>query len=587
MPSTPPADGPHPDPLPAVPGEGDAAPPPVETAAAVEQSSKSLRRNTRLIGGLTLVSRVMGLLRDVVAGHYLGTKLVASAFTVAFQIPNLFRKLLGEGALSQAFIPLYAQATSRGRTEHGDSPEQFASASVKLLLLILLGLLAVGEAVLAGCLMLAGHDSTDQRVLMLRFALVMLPYVLLVCGGAFLSAILQVHKRFGPPAFAPVLLNVVHIAVVIGGAFWLGLHGKDDPTSPDVVGLQTKLAFMLAVGVLVAGGLQVAVLLPALRQVGFRFRMALPAWTPDTKKMLRLSVPVAMGAAVLQVSVLLDKSISYLLMQGQTKAGDLITHFTLFGHSIRYPMEVGAPVHLDRAQTMYQFPLGIFAIAIATAIYPGLSASAASEDKTEFKRITRQGILATLWEGLPASVGLILVAEPAVRLLFQHGQTTAHDATLIAQNTMVYAGGIWAYSMLQVINRAYYALHDARTPLLASVINVVANVAVEVPLLWWLGEAAMAVGTLVSFSIQAVVMLWLLDRRVNGLGLRELVKPTLKIAMATAVMLLVCLLIRFSPWYPAAASRGVWLTQLLVISGFGAGFYVGICRLAGVRTFGR
>ena len=182
-----------------------------------------------------------------------------------------------------------------------------------------------------------------------------------------------------------------------------------------------------------------------------------------------------------------------------------------------------------------------------------------------------------------------------MRLLFQHGQITAHDAGLIARSTMVYAGGIWSYSMLQVINRAFYALHDARTPLIAGVVNVIANVAVEVPLLWWLGESAMAFGTLVSFAVQAAVMLWLLDRRVGGLGVRRVLGPVLKIVAATAVMLGVCLLVRHLPIYthvnPATGvgveTRAVWFGQMTITAGVGGATYLAVCRLLGVRAFGR
>ena len=553
-----------------------------------DASSKSLHRSARLIGGLTLLSRVLGLVREGVAAHFLGAQsIAANAFAIAFLIPNLFRKLLGEGALSQAFIPLYAQAVQRGRTENGDTPLHFAAGSVKLLAMLLVALTILGEVILAGLMLAYRGGERADVLLMLQFTAIMLPYVVLVCGGAFLSAILQVHKRFGAPAFAPVLLNVVHILVVFGGAWWLGLRGHGDPNDPYINLLQTRLAFWLSAAVLVAGALQVIVLMPALRAAGFRFRLSLPAWTPDTKRMLRLSLPVALGAAVLQISVALDKGISAGLMQSKTIYGEAITHFDLFGHAVHYPMEAGAVVRLNLAQLLYQFPLGIFAIAIATAIYPSLSTAAIAEDRGEFRKVVRQGVLATLWEGIPASVGLILVAGPAVRLLFQHGYITAHDATLITRDTMVYAGGIWAYSMLQVINRAYYALHDAKTPLYASIINIVANVAVEVPLLWTFGEAAMAIGTLVSFSIQAIVMLWMLDRRVGGLGLGELVRPTAKIALATAAMLAVCLVVRAVPIYPATDGRPLWLTQLVLITSAGGLTYLGLCRIMGLRTFGR
>src|SRR5207247_4200657 len=178
----------------------------------------------------------------------------------------------------------------------------------------------------------------------------------------------------------------------------------------------------------------------------------------------------------------------------------------------------------------------VFAIALPPAIFPSLSAEALDHDRESFKRVLRSGIEASLWEGFPASIGLILVAEPATRLLFQHGQITAHDCALIARSTQVYAGAIWAFSMLQIVNRAYYAIHDTMTPLLMSIVNIVANLVVEIPLLWWLGESGMAVGTLVSFAIQAVVVLGMLDRRVGGMGLRQRVVPGLKMRVATVVM---------------------------------------------------
>jgi putative peptidoglycan lipid II flippase len=550
------------------------------------QASRSFLRHARVIGAFTLLSRLLGLVREMVAGHYLGTGLVASAFTVAFTVPNLFRKLLGEGALAQAFIPLYAQAVQRGSTETGDDPRRFAAASVKLLAILLFFITLIGEAILGAFIVLAPDDAGPDRLLMLKFAAIMLPYVMLICGGAFLAAILQVHKRFAAPAFAPVILNVVHIIVVILGAWFLGLRGQD-PMSPAVLAQQTTLAYYLAFGVLVAGTLQVLILWPALKAVGSQFSATVKAWTPDTRQMLRLSLPVAVGAAVLQTSVLLDKAISYTLMQGGDRATELVTHFTFLGEEYRYPMELGATRRLELAQLMYQFPLGIFAIALATAIFPSLAAGAMDKDREQFKRITRQGVEATLWEGLPASVGLILVADPAVRLLFQHGQITAQDATLIAYSTKFYAAGIWSYALLQVINRAYYALHDARTPLYASILNILVNLAVELPLIWYMGEAGMAIGTLVSFSIQAVIMLWLLNRRVGGMGFAPTAKVIVRMLIATAVMLGVCLGVQYSPIYPQGDTRLTWLMQLGLIGGVGAGVYVTMTYALGAARMPR
>jgi putative peptidoglycan lipid II flippase len=550
---------------------------------------KSFVGHAKLIGGLTLVSRVMGLAREIVAGHYLGTGLVASAFTVAFTIPNLFRKLFGEGALSAAFIPLYSQAIKKeheaNASGHSDpalhsSANAFAAASVNLLCIILLALTIVGELIIAAMILL-DRSMLPDRLLTLKFTAIMLPYVLLICGTAFLGAILQVHKRFGAPAAAPIILNVCHVGVVLIGAKILHLHGHAH--SPATVALQTTLAYWLSFFVLVAGVLQAMVLLPSLRAVGFRFEPVLHFWTPAIRRMLKLTVPVALGAGVLQLSVLLDKGLSVLLMQGVDSAGHAVRHFSLFGHWIRFPMELGAPARLNLAQFLYQFPLGVFAIALATAIFPNLSAVAHDKDREHFKSVLRQGIEATLFEGLPASIGLILIREPAVRLLFRHGQISLHDADLIANSVLFYSAAIWAFSLQQILNRAYYALHDTMTPLVMSAVTLTVNLLVELPLVWTkLGEAGMAAGTLVSFAAQAVVMLILLDRRVGGLGLRKSASTVVKMIVATALMTAACVMVQRVPGYPQGDSRLVWAVQMVILRGVGALVYLGACWGMGV-----
>ncbi len=527
----------------------------------------------------------------MVAGHYLGTGLVASAFRVAFTIPNLFRKLFGEGALSAAFIPLYAQAiVEKGETGDGpgDAANDFAAASVNLLCVTLLVVTLIGEGVIWAWMTLS-RDLRPDRLLTLRLTAIMLPYVLLICGTALLSGVLQVHRRFGPPAFAPVILNVCHIVVLMVGAWMLGLSGAHSAEGA-IDPRQSTLAVWLGFFVLVAGALQVLTLLPALRACGFRLRPIFHFRSPRVQRMLKLTVPVALGAGVLQLSVLLDKAISMGLMRGVDRFGKPVDTFVLFGRLIHYPMQAGAPARLDLAQFLYQFPLGIFAIALATAIFPGLSGEALAKDRDAFKSVLRGGIEASLWEGIPASLGLILVRYPAIRLLFQHGQISGADADLIAQSVLFYAGGIWAFSLLQIVNRAYYAVHDTVTPLVMSVVNIVLNLVVEIPLLWWprrggggpglnggsglFGEPAMAVGTLVSFAVQAIVMLWMLDRKIGGIGLRRSAAPVLKMLAATALMGAACIFTQHLPGYPTAERRGSWAMQLALQMGVGATVYL-------------
>ncbi len=533
-------------------------------------------RHARLIGILTLISRILGMARESVAALYFGAGVVWSAFTVAFTVPNLFRKLFGEGALSAAFIPLYAQALKTGNEKEA---RQFAAASVNLLCLILLGLTVVGEA----GLWLADlwlRNSRPDLILTIKLTAIMLLYVLLICGTAFLGAILQVHRRFALPAAAPVLLNIIHIVVIVAGAAILGMRSA---TGLRRIELETTLVNWLAVFVLVAGVLQVAMLLPSLKAVGFRFDSRARIWTPAVRKMLILSVPVGLSAGVLQLSVLIDKGITVALSQGADGAGNLVTHFSFAGRLVEFPMKLGAVARLNWAQFLYQFPLGVFAIAIATAIFPGLSADALDHDRARFRRVLNHGIVATLLEGFPASLGLILVRYPAIRVFFQHGSFTADDTRWVALSVVFYSAAIWAFSVQQILNRAYYAMHDTMTPLILAIVTIVVNTIVEVPLVFSsLGEAGMAAGTLASFGLQAIVMLIMLDKRVGGLGLRQIGISVVKMLAACGAMALVCFALEKSPWYPRGTGMGASLLQLAMLMTVGGISYLLACQSMGL-----
>jgi putative peptidoglycan lipid II flippase len=533
---------------------------------------KTFVHHARLISGLTLVSRFLGVLRESLAARYFGAGLVSTAFTVAFTIPNLFRRLFGEGALSAAFIPLYSQAMKRQEKEDA---ARFAAASVNLLVAILVGVTIVGELILWG---IAGfwHLQAD-RLLTVKLTAIMLPYVLLVCGAAFLGAILQVHRRFGLIAAAPIVLNAGLIgSTVLGAKIW------DMKTTAG----QTAAIYFVSCGVLVAGALQVAMLLPSLRAIGFRFRWT-SLWTPAVKRMLIMSVPVAIGAGVLQLSVAIDRGISYLLAQSLDQHDQLITHFSFFGHWVRYPMELGAAPRLYWAQLLYQFPLGVFAIAVATAIFPTLSADALDNNRERFRQSLRRGIKLTLWEGLPASVGLIMVAQPAVQLLFEYGRFKGSDTTWVASSVQLYSIAIWAFSLQQILNRAYYALHDMTTPLVMAVVTLIVNLIVEVPLVWTgLGEAGMAAGTSASFIVQAVLMLWLLQRKAGSLDLGQLRGFCVKLVIATALMAAACWMVQKTPFYPDDGNhtRMAALLRLVILMGTGAIVYLGACLMMGIGS---
>jgi putative peptidoglycan lipid II flippase len=533
--------------------------------------------HARLISVLTLASRILGMARESVMASFFGAGPISSAFAVAFKVPNLFRKLLGEGALSAAFIPLYAQALKNddGQGAAREEANHFAAASVSLLATILLALTLVGE--LALWITTQFVSLRPENLLIVKFTAIMLPYVLLVCGTAFLGGILQVHRRFALPAVAPILLNIIHIAVIVVGARILLLAAAQGQTK---LALQTRLAYWLATFVLVAGILQVLLLLPSLRAVGFRPRWVPHFWTPRVAQMLKLSIPVALSTGVLQLSVIIDTLLTICL----TRSASPTHQLHVFGHAFAYPMAPGAVARLNWAQLLYQFPLGVFAIALATAIFPALSADALDKDRRRFRSALRHGITVTLLEGFAASVGLILVRYPAIRLLYQHGDFTPADTVWVARSTVFFAAAIWAFSLQQILNRAYYALHDTKTPLMMSLLTLGINTAVEIPLVFTrLGESGMAAGTLASFAIQAIVMLIMLDRKVGGLGLGNVARDSLKMLFAATLMAAACWTTEHLPGFPAGHSSIASIEQLTLLMLIGGLVYLTTCRVLGLK----
>lgn len=528
---------------------------------------RSVVGHAKLIGVITFLSRIVGLVREMIAFRYFGDTGVWAAWKVAFTVPNLFRKLLGEGALSAAFVPLYAQAVKRDQADGLNESNDFAAAAVNLLAGVLVAVTILGELLLV--VLLGFFEWSPNNLLVLRFSVIMLPYVTLVCMTALLGGILQVHHRFTAFAFTAVVLNVCLIVVIVAVAKTFNLIDRAE---------QVRAAYWLCGGVLLAGLGQLVMLFPSLRSAGFRFNVMVRCWTPAVRKLALLTFPLALGAGVLQIGVMLDKGIAQFLASQPGHES-----FEALGRTIRFPMTEGAAARLDLAQFMYQFPLGVFAIALATAIFPTLGREASAPGGEGFKRALRQGIEGSLFIGLPASAGMILVATPAIRLLFEGGRFSADSARWVALSTAIYSGAIWAFSMLHIINRGFYSIHDAATPLRWTAINLFLNLVIEIPLLWTgLGESAMAVGTLVSFSIQAVAMLWLLSRRVGGLGMSQSTPAILKMVIATILMLAVCILLQFMPIYPRGEGKLIFATQLGLLMILGGVTYFVACAAMGI-----
>lgn len=475
-----------------------------------------------LVSLLTLLSRLTGLGRDAVLAAVFGLGLVADAFAIGFLIPNLFRRLFGEGALAASFIPHYSDLLRKDP----QLARRFASLCVALLVVVLSAITIAGQLVLSA--MLSSGGGWDERgVLAIRLVMVMLPYMPMVCVVALLGGLLQVHRRFGPAANAPILLNLILIAF----ALWAGLEAEN-------LEAQRSVAYIVAGAVLVAGLIQVGYLLIATQRVTkltYHFRGA----GPTLKKMLWMMVPMVFGLAVFQINALLDVLIAMWLSPGER---GLVPREPILGIFEQYPMRLGDIAALGWAQRLYQFPLGVFGIAIATAIFPALAGAVRDSDHgraepgEHFARTLRQGLRLTVFIGLPASVGLILVRDPLASLIYQRANFSAEDARRVGAILLGYAPAIWAYSMTHVLTRAFHALKDANTPLKVSVGMVVLNFALNMVLVWPLGAQGLAVSTATTAVIQCAVLILLARRRVEAPIDRRVLGSWGRTLIASAVM---------------------------------------------------
>ncbi len=495
------------------------------TESQSDASAAGFVGHAMLVSALTLVSRMTGLLRDAALAALLGLGVVADAFFIGFLIPNLFRRLFGEGALTAAFLPVYSQLKNR-------DPEQAARLAWTCIALLLIGLGAatiIAELVLAAILW--NWQGSDSTGLALMLAMVMLPYMPLICGTALVGAVLQVNKRFGPPAAAPVLLNVIMLCG-IGLAVWLypidmaGAHFES----------QQRQALIVGVAVVAAGFVQLiwqfGALLPMkAMQVGFK------GTRPALRAIGVTMLPMLIGAGVFQLNAMLDALIAFCL---SPKAGGPET-ITWLGNR-PYPIEVGAVAALQWAQRLYQFPLGVFGIAISTAIFPALAAAVvvisgrsgdsdepdtggsegafeppdaeAVEPGPDFVITLRHGLQLTVFIGLPASVGLMLTCVPLTRLIYEHGQFTADDSTRVAAILAGYGSAVWAYSTTHVLARAFYALRDPVRPLRITIAMVIANLLLNLTLIWPLGAVGLAWSTAITAAGQCGLLLWVLSWQV-------------------------------------------------------------------------
>lgn len=513
---------------------------------------------TWVVSGLTLLSRIAGLARDAANSRTFGSGPDFGAFTFAFLVPNLFRRLFGEGALSASFLPRYTRLLE----EDSRRARAYARLVIASTALALLAITIAVEAAL-GAMWLAWRSVPDLalRTFAIELTMLLFPYMPMVCVTALLGAVLQVHGRFGPAAASPILLNVGIIVPTIGAAAWSAAQ----PGWPRANGL-----YFLCLGVLISGVAQIAWSLLALRGAHADPRRPtrdeVKAMRPDLAATWRFALPMILGLGVLQLNTFFDGLIaSYPFLVGPTIFG---MHYPLDGHSAAV---------VGYAQRLYQFPLGVFGIAVATAIYPALARAASRP--ADFAEVVRHGVRLTVFIGLPASVGLWFVATPLSAVIYRGGRFPAEDVARVARVLAFYGPSVCAYSIIHVLTRACFARGDSMTPVRISLAMVAANVALNILLIWPLGEAGLAASTSLCSILQVVLLLRGI-RRVSAEPLGSDVRRGVAgSAVATACMAAVLALA--AALWPTSSESWPWrLAELACLTLVGGASFVVAAKIA-------
>lgn len=514
-----------------------------------------------LVTGLgTLLSRLLGMVRDMATASILGLagSPVMDAFVIAYRIPNLFRRLFGEGALTASYLPVLAAELERDRRHAW----HLASVMLSWVTVLLTGLVLLGELLIVVAWWLLGE--LPGMPLLLGLSATLLPYLMLICLAAQLSATLHAMQHFAVPALAPIVLNVCWLA-----AAWL--------VCPYLKPNQEAQAYAIAASIIVAGVLQVAVQVPVLRSLGFRFHYHWPAARESMYRIGQTLAPMLFGLAITQINTFFDSVIAW----GMARAHDGPERIHWLGDLIRYPLDQGAAAALYYGERMYHFPLGILGLAVAAAIFPLLSRHAARGDRETLGADLSLGLRLVVSLGVPAGVGLVLLAHPLTQLLFERGQFTPGDTVRAARVIASYGLGVWAFCALPVAVRGFYSLGDSATPVRIGVGAMFLNLTLNLTLIWPLAERGLAIATSISASVQVLVLLLVFSRRESRLRWPELAATSARTLVASAVMAAVCLVLLSS--VPPAKGLGNELARVFLPMTAGAGAYAVVFRLLGGR----
>ncbi|MEZ5429255.1 MAG: murein biosynthesis integral membrane protein MurJ [Pyrinomonadaceae bacterium] len=487
----------------------------------------SVARSAGIVSVAVMFSRVLGLVREQVFAYFFGSGFLMDAYVVAFRIPNVLRDLFAEGALSAAFVKVFTDYQI-----HKSEKEAWKLASLVLnALAIVLSLITLIGIFFSGQIvgLIADGFSPEKAALATTLTQIMFPYILLVALAAVAMGVLNTKGIFGIPASASTVFNIVSIVVGLSFAYWLSGGGWLETGDKNAVPSPAAQWAMIgmAIGILIGGASQFLMQLPSLFKVGFRFTPKISFRDEGVKRVMRLMAPAILGTSAVQINVMVN---------------------TFFVSDIN-----GAQGWLSYSFRLMQFPIGLFGVAIGTASVPVLSRMASQGKLSDFRQTLSSSLNLVFLMTLPAACGLIVLGQPIIRLIYERGKFNAGDTSMVSWALTGYAIGLTGYAAIKVLSPAFYALDDAKTPMIIAICsigvnalasyffrNLLSGYAVTPEMPNGLGHAGVALATssvaLVNFFALALMM----KKRIKRINGREIFSSFIRIAAASAVMSAVC-----------------------------------------------
>jgi putative peptidoglycan lipid II flippase len=487
--------------------------------------NRKVTRAAGVIGIATLASRILGFVRDMILAWFFGAGRLSDAFFVAFRIPNLLRRLLAEGTLTMAFIPVFAEYLQKGGR---DEAFKMARSAIRTLSVILVVVTIAGIAGAPSLIYIIAPGFTgetyDLTVLLTR---IMFPYVFFICLVALAMGILNTMGHFAAPAFAPVLLNV---GIICGALVFAPL--MEEPVTG------------LGIGVIIGGVLQLLLQFPFLIKKGFNFWEKAPLYHTGIKKIALLMGPAVFGAAVYQINILIGTMLASLLPEGSVS-------------------------FLYYADRLVQFPLGIFAISLSVAVLPSLARQASAKDFTALENTFSFAMRLVFFIAIPSTIGLIILREPIVALLFGRGEFDAASVQMTAYALLYYALGLYAFSAVRIVVSTFYALQDTKTPVKMATISIIANILFALILMGPMKHGGLALATSLASMINLALLTRVLKKRMGGLAWKKIIVSAGK-SLAGSLLMGIFLL-QILNGFPPDLRGSVFSLMLYVVSAIIAG----------------